>query len=171
MISIGELPLLHADSVPGQPKSTDALRACLIELGQEWFAIDLRQVREVFEPELITPVPGMPDALVGVTNLRGTIIPLADVRRALGVSASAFLKYAVVVRQGTHQVGILVEDVPKIRIIHSHDLMAPSAYPTADRHPMISLLFKTEGKPSGILEMSRLLSSIESTATDQSSYS
>ncbi|MBX3302085.1 MAG: purine-binding chemotaxis protein CheW [Nitrospira sp.] len=165
---MGELPLLHSDSIPEQPKSTDALRVCLIKLGQERFAIDLRQVREVFEPESVTPVPGMPDVLVGVTNLRGTIIPLADVRRALGVSASAMPKYAVVVRHGTHQVGILVEDVPTIRIIHSHDLMAPSAYPTAKRHPMISLLFKTESKPSAILEMSRLLSSIEETATGQS---
>lgn len=169
MISIGELPLLHSDWAPEQPKSADALRVCLIELGQERFAIDLRQVREVFEPESVTPVPGMPDALVGVTNLRGTIIPLADLRRALSVSMSVMPKYAVVVRHGTHQVGILVEDVPEIRIIHSHDLMTPSAYPTAKRHPMISLFFKTEGKPSAILEMSRLLSSIEKTVTDQSS--
>lgn len=169
MISIGELPLLHSDSVPEQPKSTDVLRVCLIELGQERFAIDLRQVREVFEPESVTPVPGMPDALVGVTNLRGAIIPLADLRRALGVSVSAMPKYAVVVRHGTHQVGILVEGVPKIRIIHSHDLMAPSAYSTAKRHPMISLFFKAESKSSALLEMSRLLSSIEETATVQSS--
>lgn len=168
MISIGELPLLHSDSVPEQPKSADALRVCLIELGQERFAIDLRQVRAVFEPESITPVPGMPDALVGVTNLRGAIIPLADVRRALGVSMSATLKYAVVVRHGTHQVGILVEDVPEIRIIHSHDLMTPSAYPPAKRDPMISLFLETEGKPIAILEMSRLVSSIEKTVSEQS---
>lgn len=169
MISIGELPLLHADSVPEQPKSADVLRVCLIELGQERFAIDLRQVCEVFEPESITPVPGMPDALVGVTNLRGSIIPLADLRRGLGVSVSVMPQYAVIVRHGTSQIGILVEDVPSIRIIHSDDLMAPSAYPMANRHPMISLLFKTEGKPSAILEMSRLLSSIGKTATDHNS--
>ncbi len=169
IISIDELPLLQSDAVAEQPTSTAALRVCLIELGQERFAIDLRQVREVFEPESVTPVPGMPDALVGVTNLRGTIIPLADVRRALGVSLSAMLKYAVVVRQGTHQIGILAEDVPKIRIIHSHDLMAPSANPIANRHPMISLLFKTDGHPSAILEMSRLVAFIGETAPDQSS--
>ncbi|OQW37510.1 MAG: hypothetical protein A4E19_12575 [Nitrospira sp. SG-bin1] len=169
MISIGELPQLHSDSVPEQPSAADSLRVCLIELGQERFAIDLRQVREVFEPESVTPVPGMPDSLVGVTNLRGTIIPLADLRGALGVSASVMPKYAVVVRHGTHQVGILVEDVPEIRTIHSDDLITPSAHPTAKRHPMVSLFFKTENKPSAILEMSRLLSSMEETATGQSS--
>jgi purine-binding chemotaxis protein CheW len=112
----------------------------------------------------------MPDAIVGVTNLRGTIIPLADFRRALGVSVSSILKYAVVVHHDTYQVGILVEDVPQIRTIQSDDLIAPSAHSTTEMHPMISLFFKTENRPSGILEMSRLLSSIEEgTATEPSS--
>lgn len=168
MISISELPHLHSDSVPEQTKSTELLKVCLITLGEETFAIDLRQVREVFEPESVTLVPGMPAALIGVTNLRGTIIPLIDLRATLHVSISATPKYAVVVRHDTELVGILVEDVPEIRIVQSDDLMASSAHPTAKRHPMISLFFKTGNKPSAILEMSRLLSSIENTADDQS---
>ncbi|HWF61590.1 MAG TPA: chemotaxis protein CheW [Nitrospira sp.] len=169
MISIGELPQLHSDLVLEQTKSTESLRVCLVALGEETFAIDLRQVREVFEPESITPVPGMPAALVGVTNLRGTIIPLADVRAALGVvSVSILPKYAVVVRHGTQQVGILVEDVPEIRTIQSDDLVAPSVRTAAERLPLLSGSFKTEKKLSAILEISRLLASIEGMANDQS---
>jgi purine-binding chemotaxis protein CheW len=166
MISLGELPQLYSDSVPEETKSTQSLRVCLITLGQETFAIDLRQVREVFAPESITPVPGMPAALVGVTNLRGTIIPLADLRTALGISVSILLKYAVVVRHGTQQVGILVEEVPEIRTIQSDDLVAPSVRTGAERRPMISEFFKTENKVSAILEISRLLASIEGTSND-----
>ncbi len=161
MISIGELPQLHSDSVAQQATSTESLRACLIVLGEETFAIDLRQVLEVFELESITPIPGMPAALVGVTNLRGTVILLADVRAALGVSVSVFPKYAVVVRHGTQQVGILVEDIPEIRTIQSNDLVAPTTRTAAGRPALLSGSFKAEKKPSAILEMSRLLSSIE----------
>ncbi|HEY5931464.1 MAG TPA: chemotaxis protein CheW [Nitrospira sp.] len=168
MISISELPQLLSDSVPEQKKSNESLRVCLVAWGEETFAIDLRQVREVFEPESITPVPGMPAALVGVTNLRGTIIPLADLRAALGVSISVMLKYAVVLRHGTQQVGILVEDVPEIRTIQLDDLVAPSTRTAAERRPMISAFFKTGNKLSAILEMSRLLASIEETANDRS---
>lgn len=168
MISISELPQLLSDSVPEQKKSNESLRVCLVAWGEETFAIDLRQVREVFEPESITPVPGMPTALVGVTNLRGTIIPLADLRAALGVSISVMLKYAVVLRHGTQQVGILVEDVPEIRTIQLDDLVAPSTRTAAERRPMISAFFKTGNKLSAILEMSRLLASIEETANDRS---
>jgi purine-binding chemotaxis protein CheW len=168
MISIGELPQLHSDSVPEQTKSTESLRVCLVALGEEMFAIDLRQIREVFEPESVTPVPGMPAALVGVTNLRGTIIPLADLRAALGVSRSVMPKYAVVVRHGTQQVGILVEDVPEIRTIQLDDLVAPSTRTGAEGRPLFSGIFKTKDKPSALLEMSRLLASIEETTGTQS---
>jgi len=167
MIPIGELPQLRSDSVSEQVKSTESLRVCLVALGDETFAIDLRQVREVFEPESITPVPGVPPALVGVTNLRGTIIPLADVRVALGVSSSVMPKYAVVIRYGTHQIGILVDDVPEIRTIQLDDLVAPLAHAAAERRPMISAFFKTENRLSAILELSRLLASITETANDQ----
>lgn len=169
MISISELPQLLSDSVPEQKKSNESLRVCLVAWGEETFAIDLRQVREVFEPESITPVPGMPAALVGVTNLRGTIIPLADLRAALGVSISVMPKYAVVIRHGTQQVGILVEDVPEIRTIQLDDLVAPSTRTAAERRPMISAFFKTGNKLSAILELSRLLASLEETANDRSS--
>ena len=167
MISIGELPQLHSDSVSAQTQSTESLRVCLVALGTETFAIDLRQVVEVFVPESITPVPGMPVALVGVINLRGTIIPLADVRAVLGVSVSVIPKYAVVVRHGTQRVGILVEDVPEIRTIPSDDLVTTSVRTAADSLALFSGFVKTEKKPSAILEMSRLLASIERTTTDQ----
>ncbi|MBH0203626.1 MAG: purine-binding chemotaxis protein CheW [Nitrospira sp.] len=170
MISISELPQLHSDSVSEQAKSTKSLRVCLVALGEETFAIDVRQVSEVFEPKSVTPVPGMPAALVGVTNLRGTIIPLADLRSALGVSTSAVPKYAVVIRHGTQQVGILVQEVPEICTIHSDDLVAPSSRTAAERRPMISAFFKTEDKLSAILELSRLLASIEGTVDDQRPY-
>lgn len=78
-----DLPLLTSDAGLEQAKPTELRRVCLVVLGGESFAIDLRQVREVFELESMTPVPGMPASLVGVANLRGTIIPLADLRQSL----------------------------------------------------------------------------------------
>jgi purine-binding chemotaxis protein CheW len=170
MIPIDELPRLHSDLLSEQAKFTESLRVCLVALGDETFAIDIRQVREIFEPKSITTVPGMSVALVGVTNLRGTIIPLADLRSALGVSTSVTPKYAVVVHHGTQQVGILVQEVPEIRTIQLDDLVAPSTPTAAEGRPMISAFFKSENKLSAILELSRLLASIEGTANDQRPY-
>lgn len=151
-------------SVPpgsGHGRSAVTSRICLITLGGECFAIDLRYVREVFELESITPVPGMPSSLVGVANLRGTVVPLADLRPSLGVSVSAMPKYAVVVRHGTQQVGILIDEVPEIRTIHPDDMLAASTRGVTDSRPFLSGLLKIEDRMSGMVEVSRLLASVE----------
>lgn len=142
-------------------KSVAPSRVCLITLGGELFAIDLRHVREVFELEAVTPVPGMPSCLVGVANLRGTVVPLADLRPQLGVASTAAQKYAVVIRQGSQQVGIVVDEVPEIRTIHAEDLLAATARGVAESRPFLSGLLKVEGRMSGLVEVSRLFASVE----------
>src|SRR3989454_3389389 len=100
-----------------QAAGSSTMRAAIISLGGELFTIDLKSVREVFVVESITPVPGMPSGLVGVTNLRGTVIPLLDLRPMFSLKAEAALTHAVVVQQGNWQVGVLVDTVPEIRIL------------------------------------------------------
>ena len=147
-------PSLGSEPAPSALPS----RICLISLGGELFAIDLRHVLEV---ESVTPVPGMPTSLVGVANLRGTVVPLADLRPVLGVSTSVALKYVVVVRQGTQQVGILIDEVPEIRTIHADDLLTASARGVTESRPFLSGLVKIEDRMSGMVEVSRLLASVE----------
>ena len=146
---------------PEEARSSGPSRVCLITLGGEYFAIDLRHVREVFQLDSITPVPGMPSSLVGVANLRGTVVPLADLRPSLGVSASATPKYAVVVRHGTQQVGILIDDVPEIRNIHPDDMLAAASRGVVDGRPFLSGLLKVENRLSGMVEVSRFIASVE----------
>ena len=88
------------------------MRAAIVSLGGELFTIDLQNVREVFVVESVTPVPGMPAGLIGVTNLRGSVVPLLDLRQMIGLAAENALKYAVVIKHGNWQVGVLVDTVP-----------------------------------------------------------
>ena len=156
-----EQPQSSAHSGPDHVSSAVPSQICLITLGGELFAIDLLHVREVFELGSITPVPGMPASLVGVANLRGTVVPLADVRPALGVSDSARSKYVVVVRYGTQQVGILIDDVPEILTIHPDDMLAALTRGVTDSRPFLSGRLKIENRMSGMVEVSKLLASIE----------
>lgn len=59
------------------------------KLGDELFAIDVVQVREVLELPLITRVPTAPAYMRGVVNVRGKAIPVVDLRAKFGLSATA----------------------------------------------------------------------------------
>ena len=56
-------------------------------LGDELFAIDVIQVREVLDRTAITRVPTAPSYVRGVVNVRGTAIPVVDLRLKFGLPA------------------------------------------------------------------------------------
>lgn len=161
MQSLRDLPVLTSDGEPDHRKASGYWKVCLIRLGGERFAVDLRQVREVFKLESITPVPGMPEPLMGVANLRGVIVPLADLRASVGASLSTTPHYAIVVRHGLQQFGIVIDDVPEIRTIHADDLLPPSEHVVTQGAPLLSCFFKTDSTVSGLFEISRVLVTVE----------
>jgi len=113
--------------------------------------------------ESVTPVPGMPSGLIGVTNLRGSVVPLLDLRQMIGVAAETALKYAVVVKHGNWQVGVLVDTVPEIRTL-SKDQFLPAPVGTGDGgNPFVSTVVKLEDRLRGVLETSAVLSHFEGT--------
>ena len=142
---------------------TGTMRAAIVSLGGELFTIDLQNVREVFVVESITPVPGMPAGLVGVTNLRGSVVPLLDLRQMIGLAAESTLKYAVVIKHGNWQVGVLVDTVPEIRTL-SKDQFLPAPVGTGDGgNPFVSTVVNLEDRLRGVLETSVVLSHFEGT--------
>ena len=78
--------------------SSAAVRACVFTLAGQPFAIDVTQVREVANFEEWTTVPLAPPHLVGVANLRGDVLPIADARAVLELPA----------RRGTRKLGTLI---------------------------------------------------------------
>lgn len=55
-------------------------------LGDEIFALNVAQVREVLDLTTITKVPGTPDFMRGVINVRGSVVPVMDLRLKFGLS-------------------------------------------------------------------------------------
>jgi purine-binding chemotaxis protein CheW len=59
---------------------TQAAQYLTFRLGEEVFALDITQVREVLDYTTITRVPRMPAFMRGVINLRGSVVPVVDLR-------------------------------------------------------------------------------------------
>lgn len=56
------------------------------KLGDEMFAIDVSQVREILDVTTITKVPRSPDFMRGVINVRGSVVPVVDLRMKFEMS-------------------------------------------------------------------------------------
>jgi len=56
------------------------------KLDEEVFALDVAKVREILEESSITKVPQTPDFMRGVINLRGSVVPVIDLRLKFGMS-------------------------------------------------------------------------------------
>jgi purine-binding chemotaxis protein CheW len=57
-------------------------------LDEEIFALDITKVREVLDYTIVTKVPRTPDFMRGVINLRGSVVPVVDLRLKFGMSAT-----------------------------------------------------------------------------------
>jgi len=58
------------------------------KLEEEVFALDVAKVREILDFTTVTKVPQTPDFMRGVINLRGSVVPVMDLRLKFGMSAT-----------------------------------------------------------------------------------
>ena len=65
---------------------TETAQYLTFRLEEEVFALDITQVREVLDFTTITKVPRTPDFMRGVINLRGSVVPVVDMRLKFGMS-------------------------------------------------------------------------------------
>lgn len=86
----------------------------LFRVGRELFATPLAAIEEAVELEEVRPIPEMPASMLGVTDLRGRMIPIYSPARSLGVELGAAPAAALVVRAGERRVALAVDDVEDV---------------------------------------------------------
>jgi purine-binding chemotaxis protein CheW len=85
-------------------------------LGTQMFGIDMIDLIEIREWEAPTPLPNVPSHIKGVTNLRGTVVPVIGLAERLGWTPSVIHPRSciLVVNIGGKQSGLLVDEVADI---------------------------------------------------------
>ena len=122
-------PVLSRTEEPEQQQEEQDLEMLSFLLGNEEYVVPVDRVREVLTPKEITPVPHAADYLVGVCSLRGTVMPVIDLNRRLGLAASTRDEKSriIVVSLGQDdQVGLFVDRVRGVvRLLSSAIRPAP----------------------------------------------
>lgn len=73
----------------GAPPAPARLQVLMVGIGNEIFAIETGLVREIIDPVPVTRVAGARDYLPALINVRGNVVPLADLSRRFGMAGAA----------------------------------------------------------------------------------
>jgi purine-binding chemotaxis protein CheW len=92
------LDLIVSDLIEGEELSRERLERqyCVFRAGRERFCLPVLEVEEVVDWPIVTRVPLAPQSLMGVFNLRGTIVPLIDIAFTEGRRPGLLPKHVVV---------------------------------------------------------------------------
>jgi purine-binding chemotaxis protein CheW len=88
----------------------------IFELGPEFFGVDIATVQSIIKIQPITKLPHTPEFVEGVTNLRGKVLPVIDLRRRFGFVAEEVEKNnrIIVVSVNQIEVGMIVDEVSEV---------------------------------------------------------
>lgn len=93
-------------------------------LAGETYGINVMQVQEVLRYTEIAPVPGASPHVLGIINLRGSVVTVIDTRLRFGIMAGEVTDHTriVIIETGTHVVGILVDSVAEVVYLRQSEI-------------------------------------------------
>jgi len=138
----------------------------VFELGKEHYGVDISAVESIIKMQPITVVPHTPSFVEGVTNLRGSVLPVIDLRKRFGLSLDDISKNSriVVIALGKTKVGMIVDAVSEVLSIPEDAIEPPPPMVTSVDTTFIIGIAKIETKLVILLDLSKVLSIQESMA-------
>ncbi len=105
------------------PVEKDEIKMLTFSLDNVFYGVNVKQVREVKPFEGATPVPYAPHYVKGVTNLRGEVVPVIDLRKRIGLSDKKENDSGImVVIQDKHPIGVIVDSVIEVLTLQKKDI-------------------------------------------------
>lgn len=124
-----------------KPAETRSNEYLLFYLGDEEYAVDIRQVREIRGYEPVTRIVNTPKFLKGVINLRGEVVPIIDLRIRFHLPEVSYTPFTVVIilNIADKTMGIVVDGVSDVTGFSKADIR-----PLPDAGLSIDQCFMTE---------------------------
>ena len=136
-------------------------------LGDEIFAIDVANVREILEFTKVTKVPKTPEYMRGVINLRGSVVPVLDMRQKFGMeSTEKTIDTCIVVVEVAYEdedivIGALVDSVQEVFELEAENIEPAPRIGTHVKTEFIKGMGKKDDRFIIILDSSKVFSAEE----------
>ena len=150
------MSLIQAQCTPASAASAQQFLA--FTLGGEEYGVAIEHVQELRSYEAVTHLANAPDYLKGVTNLRGIIVPIVDLRIKLGIGTPTYhaLTVVIILHLGTRIVGAVVDSVSDVSTFDSAQIKPPPGL-AAHQADYLLGLGAQDGRMLQLVDIERLL--------------
>jgi purine-binding chemotaxis protein CheW len=138
-------------------------------IDDEQYGLDISRIKEIIALMNITQIPKTPDFVKGVINLRGSIIPVVDVRLKFGMEAKEkTIETAIVIYEIDHvSIGFIVDRVDDVFTIDTDSISAAPDFGTSIDTTFISGIAEVEEGVIMILDLKNIFDNNELTLVGQ----
>lgn len=143
---------------PGEENMDDVVQLVGFVIGEEEFSVPILSIQEIIKPIDWTRVPRTPDYVLGVFNLRGTVIPLIDLRLKFGLPSEKMTDNSrfMVMKNDTETAGFVIDRLTEAIRLKKHEI-GPAPETAMQEKTMIEGVGKQNDKILTILKVDKLL--------------
>ena len=133
------------------------------QLEDETYGVNVMQVREVLRYSEIAPVPGAPDYVLGIINLRGNVVTVIDTRSRFGLIQGEITDNTriIVIESERQVIGILVDSVAEVVYLRSSEIDTTPSVGSDESAKFIQGVSNRDGKLLILVDLNKLLSEDE----------
>ena len=132
----------------------------IFKLENEHYGVNIVSVESIIKVQEITKMPHVPDFVEGLTNLRGAVIPVIDLRKRFDLNATEETKDTriIVVEMGNITAGMVVDAVTEVVHMSADDVEPPSPMVSTVDTDFITGIAKIKKRLIILLDLSKVLS-------------
>ncbi|WP_295296152.1 chemotaxis protein CheW [uncultured Brachyspira sp.] len=137
----------------------NSINLVTFKLGNNEYAIDIMQAKEIIKMEKITLIPNAPDYVEGVINLRGNIIPIVDLKKRFNLDENEGEKNTgiIIVKIDDVDMGIIIDAISKVVSIATSNIQPPPPMLSGIGQKYIKGVAKLEDKLLVVLDLEKLI--------------
>jgi purine-binding chemotaxis protein CheW len=135
------------------------LQCVVFELQNESYGVDITAVESIIKMQEITTLPHAPTFMEGITNLRGAIVPVIDLRKRFGMAVQEYTRDTriVIANMRGHKLGLVVDAVSQVIRIPEEAIEPPPQMSVTVNSAFIKAVAKLEDQLIILLELDRVL--------------
>jgi purine-binding chemotaxis protein CheW len=138
---------------------TDGSQFLTFSLGEELYGVDILRVQEIKGYTAVTRIPNTPPHIKGVLNLRGTIVPIVELRTLFGMPTIEYTTFTVIIVVVVQNkvMGLVVDAVSDVLTITQQEMQLAPAFGHRVDQTYVTSLAKSGDKLVALLDLDRLL--------------